>query len=373
MKKAVILSILGIILIIAILAGVKTAQIMALVESGKTATVPPTFISSYKVKKDKWQKTLSAISSLEAVKGLVITSEQPGRITKILFDAGTEVEAGDLLVQQDILSEQAQLRSARASANLAKTSLERIRALYQKQAASKSELDNAQSIYDSTVAEVENIEAIIEKKSIRAPFSGRLGIRLVDLGQTVNAGQPVVSLQATNQMFANFSLPQQYLPKIRKKLPIRLTTDAIPGETFSGYISTIDPEIDTATRGIKIQAILDNPESHLLPGMFANLEVLLPEAEEVLLIPITAVQYATFGDSVFVIEPSKEQADQLIARQQFVKLGETRGDFVVVTKGLEEGQEIASTGVFKLRNNAPVAVNNDVTPNYSLEPEVVDQ
>ncbi|MFT7222612.1 MAG: membrane fusion protein (multidrug efflux system) [Cellvibrionaceae bacterium] len=373
MKKAIVFSILGLALIIAVLVGIKAAQISALIENDKTAEEPPTYVSSFKVKQDLWTNTLSAISSLAAVKGLEVTADQPGRITKIVFSAGNTVKKDDLLIQQDISTEQAQLRSAQASVVLVQTNLERTRELYQKKVAAKAELDNAKSVYDSAVAEADNIRAIIEKKSIRAPFDGRLGIRLVNIGQTVSAGQSMVSLQAFNQMFANFSLPQKHLSKIYKQLPIQLTTDAIPGKTFRGYISTIDPEIDVLTRSIKIQALLDNPDQDLLPGIFASLDVLLPDVREVLLIPITAVNYAPFGDSVFLIEPNEDDPNKLTARQQFIKLGETRGDFVVVTNGLTEGQEVAGAGVFKLRNGAPVAINNEVAPSYSLNPVVLDQ
>ncbi|MGH1486708.1 MAG: efflux RND transporter periplasmic adaptor subunit [Cellvibrionaceae bacterium] len=381
MKKSILLGILGLVIVVGLIAAVKGAQIAALIKMGETFSEPPLSISSFEVKSDQWESTLSAIGSLEAAKGLLITADLSGRISKIHFNAGAEVKAGDLLVQQDISTERAQLRSAQAAASLAKSNLDRISELYTKKVASKSELDNAKSSYQSAIADVDNIRATIEKKSIKAPFDGRLGIRLVNLGQTINAGESLVSLQATNQMFVNFFLPQQMLPTIAVGLPVRLTSDAVPEKVFTGKINAIDPEIDTATRSIKLQAIMANPEKELLPGMFASLNVVLPKAQSVLLVPITAIQYATYGDSVFVIEdaPSKKEAGEndepksLVSRQQFVKLGEQRGDFVTVTKGLEEGQLVASAGVFKLRNNAPVVINNDVVPDFSVNPLVDDK
>ena len=389
MQKRLIFTVLGLLIAVALLGGIKAAQIATLIENGKSFSEPPISISSVEVKQDQWQNTLHAIGSLEAAKGLLITADLPGRIAKIHFDAGSEVKVGDLLVEQDISSEKTQLRSARAAASLAKIQLDRVKELYQKKVASKSEFDSAGADYDAAVANVDNILAAIEKKSIRAPFDGRLGIRLVNLGQIINAGDPVVSLQATKQMFVNFSLPQQHLPKLANQLPIDMVTDAIPDKQFSGFISTIDPEIDSATRSIKLQAIVANPGEDLLPGMFVTLKVILPDKLDVVLIPITAVQYATFGDSVFVIEEqpvdkqseSNDTSDEvshdaekpLVVRQQFVKLGQTRGDYVVVTKGLSVGEQIVSAGVFKLRNGAPVVVNNVVAPNYSLEPTVIDQ
>ena len=387
MQKRLIFTVLGLLIAVALLGGIKAAQIATLIENGKSFSEPPISISSVEVKQDQWQNTLHAIGSLEAAKGLLITADLPGRIAKIHFDAGSEVKVGDLLVEQDISSEKTQLRSARAAASLAKIQLDRVKELYQKKVASKSEFDSAGADYDAAVANVDNILAAIEKKSIRAPFDGRLGIRLVNLGQIINAGDPVVSLQATKQMFVNFSLPQQHLSKLANQLPVDMVTDAIPDQQFSGFISTIDPEIDSATRSIKLQAIVANPGEALLPGMFVTLKVILPDKLDVVLIPITAVQYATFGDSVFVIEEKvteqkpvvddnsidKETEKPLVVRQQFVKLGQTRGDYVVVTKGLSVGQQIVSAGVFKLRNGAPVVVNNVVAPDYSLEPTVIDQ
>ena len=266
------------------------------------------------------------------------------------------------------------------------------------------------------MAEVDNINAAIEKKSIRAPFKGRLGIRLINLGQSISAGEPLVSLQATDQMFVNFFLPQQNLPELSVGLTVRLKTDAVPDTVFTGKINAINPEIDSKTRSVEIQAILSNPENTLLPGMFANIEVVMPNTSNVLLIPITSVKYATYGDSVFVVEPKtvepkKEEtktaeqesdieaaadntvsesiasneselaqgADQqtseekLVARQQFVRLGEARGDYVVVTKGLSENEMVVNAGVFKLRNGAPVVINNDVVPEFSLTPVLKDQ
>lgn len=386
-KKVFLFTSLGLAAVIGLLAYIKISQFT----SAPKQAQPPVSISSFTVKKDQWQSSLSAIGSLEAAKGLQITADLSGRVSNILFDAGSQVKAGDLLVEQDTTAERAQLRSAQAAAALAKSNLSRIEALYQKQVASKSEYDNARSLFRSANADVDNIQATIEKKSIRAPFDGQLGIRLVNLGQSINAGEPVVSLQATRQMFVNFFLPQQFLSQLEPGLSVEVRSDAVPNDIFSGKITVIDPKINEATRSIKIQALLDNSEEKLLPGMFAKLKVILPEVKDVLLIPVTAVQYATFGDSVFVIETAESQTDAekkpdnssetttetsaekdkpLVARQQFVKLGEARGDFVNVLKGLEAEQIVASAGVFKLRNGAGVVINNSVVPEYSLNPEV---
>lgn len=387
MKKKILFTSAGLLATILLIAGIKGTQIAALISMGETFTEPPMSISSFEVQEDQWESTLSTIGSLEAAKGLVITADLSGRIDKILFDAGSEVKAGDLLIQQDISTEIAQLRSAKTNAELAKKTFDRITEVYNKGLVSKAEYDNAQTTYQSAAANVDNIRAVIERKRIRAPFNGRLGIRSVNLGQTINAGEPVVSLQATRSMFVNFFLPQHLLADVKVGLTVRVRSDAIPNKIFTGKISAIDPKIEEATRSIKIQAILANPEQELLPGMFTSIDVVLPETESVLFVPITAIQYATFGDSVFVIEPanapesqSGDKPDQnskktnktegLVARQQFVKLGKTRGDFVTIEKGLSAGEKVASAGVFKLRNGGPVAINNTAVSDFSLQPEV---
>lgn len=371
-KKNVFFTLLGLLIIVGIIGGIKAQQIATLIALGENFVEPPVTISTVDVEPYEWESTLTAIGSLEAAKGLEITADLSGRITKIHFDAGTEVSAGDLLLEQDTSTEKAQLRAAQSEVVLGKNNFERVKQLYQREVASKSEYDNANNAYQSAVASADNIRAAIEKKSIRAPFNGRLGIRLVNLGQSINAGEPVVSLQSTELMFVNFFLPQQHLSQLRKDLTVRLRTDAVPNKTFEGKINAINPEIDSETRSVSIQALLSNPDNELLPGMFTNIEVVLPEVEEVLIVPITSVSYATYGSSVFVIEPN-ESSEGLIARQQFVRLGKTRGDYVVVTKGLSAGERIASAGVFKLRKGSPVVINNDVTPEFHLDPQLKDQ
>lgn len=407
----VLFTIVGIILVVGAIAAVKGLQISALIDAGKTMQEPPVSISTSVVEAYEWETTLNAIGSLEAAKGLEVTADLSGRINRILFEAGSEVSAGDLLIEQDISVEKAQLRSATSAAALAKSNFTRISQLYDRKVASKSEFDSAKNAYQSALADVDNINASIEKKSIRAPFNGRLGIRLVNLGQTISAGEPVVSLQATDQMFVNFFLPQQNLPLLSKGLTVRLTSDAVPDTVFTGAINAINPEIDSETRSVEIQAILANPDNTLLSGMFASIDVVLPETQRVLLVPITAVNYSTYGDSVFVVEEkpvegaskntndnvkdetiadsdveptatnaitdgaegSNKRVPKLVVRQQFVRLGETRGDYVVITKGLSEGERVVNAGVFKLRNGASVVVNNDVVPAFSLNPVLDDQ
>ena len=287
-----------------------------------------------------------------------------------------------MLLEQDTSSEVAQLRAAEAALSLARSNLDRTDRLKRNNVVSQSEVDAASAEAERAEAQVEDIRTSISKKRIVAPFAGRLGLRQIDIGQDLAQGVPIVSLQAFDPMRVNVSLPQQALPRIAEDQEVRVTTSAVPGRVFSGEITAIDTVIDTSTRTVRVQAELDNPDTPegkptLLPGMFASVEVVLPEKKPVLMVPLTAVSFATFGDSVFILEESDganverggAPAGALAARQQFVQLGERRGDFVEVTKGLEPGQRIAGDGVFKLRNGGEVVVNEEGAPEPSLEPE----
>ncbi len=243
--------------------------------------------------------------------------------------------------------------------------------LSQRKVISKSELDAAAAKYSAAKGAVDNMQSIINKKEIRAPFDGIAGIREVNPGQMVPAGQKLVTLQALDKVFVDFSLPQQDLGKIKSGMPVKMTTDAIEGREFEGTLSAINSAIDPATRAVSLQATIDNADHALRAGMFARVQVLLPETKPTLYIPTTAVAYAPFGNSVYVIEEKKDDKtgkEALVVRQQFIRTGETRGDFVAVTEGLKEGEEVVSTGVFKMRNGMDVVVDNKLAPKGDLSP-----
>ena len=236
---------------------------------------------------------------------------------------------------------------------------------------SRSEYDKAAAKYKEAAAQVEAVQAAIDRKTIQAPFAGRLGIRLVNLGQILKEGEPIVTLQSLDPIFANFLLPQQDLGQVREGDTVRLTTDALPGQTITGTITTISPEIESATRSFRLQATVPNSRNLLYPGMYVDVAVVLPEKKEVLAIPATSVLYAPYGDSVFIIEESaaeKEGQKGKVLRQQFVRLGERRGDFAEVNSGLSEGNTVVSTGVFKLRNGQAAVIDNSLNPEFKLEP-----
>ena len=286
--------------------------------------------------------------------------------------SGSLAKAGEILVRQDTSSEEAQLRAAEAAATLAKLNMDRFGKLLSERTIAQSQFDNAEATLKQAAAQADTIRASIAKKTIRAPFTGRLGIRLVNLGQVINEGQPIVSLQALDPIFVDFSLPQQQLSLVQPGQTARLTSDALPGEVVEGKITAINPQVDAATRNIRVQATVANPRELLRPGMFVNVSVVLPVRQPVLAIPATAVLYAPYSDSVFVVEEKvSEKSGQpaKVVRQQFAQLGEKRGDFVAVVSGLKAGDIVVSTGVFKLRNGQDVVVDNTLAPEFKLDPK----
>jgi len=371
MKKRFILALALVAVLAAVLGGVKGLQIDRMIAHGKQFVPPPETVTTAVASRQTWEAVLTAVGSLAAVQGVTVTAELTGKVVQIDFKPGSLAKAGELLVKQDTSSEEAQLRAAEATVALAKLNLERLGKLLSERTISQSQYDNAEASYKQAVAQADNIRASIAKKTIRAPFAGRLGIRLVNLGQVINEGEAIVSLQSLDPIYVNFSLPQQQLSSIQAGLAIRVTTDALPGEIIEGKITAINPQVDAATRTIRVQATVTNPDERLRPGMYANVAVVLPGREKVLAIPATAVLYAPYSDSVFVLEdkpdPNSGQPVKVV-RQQFAQLGEKRGDFVAVRSGLKEGDTIVSTGVFKLRNGQTVSVDNSLSPEFQLKP-----
>lgn len=372
MKKVFILTLIGLVLLIGLLGGVKGLQIKRMIAQGEAYVPPPAPVTTAEVQPAAWPTELTAVGSLEAYQGVMVTAELSGKVVKIAFEPGSAVKAGDLLVQQDTSSEIAQLRSAQASMELARLNLARAKELRPSNVITQSSYDSTEAEYKQAAAQVDAIQATIAKKTIRAPFAGRLGIRQVNLGQTLNDGDPIVSLQSLDPIFVNFQLPQQELSKIRQGFTVKLATDTLPGKIVEGTITAINPQVDSATRNIRIQATVKNPNEQLRPGMFVNVAVSLPEARDVLAIPSTAVLYAPYSDSVFVVEEKKADGSAgggKVVRQQFIRLGETRGDYVAVVTGLKAGQTVVSTGSFKLRNGQSVVVDNTMSPEFKLTPK----
>jgi membrane fusion protein (multidrug efflux system) len=309
------------------------------------------------------------------VQGAVIAAELGGTVSDVLFQNGGTAKKGDVLMRLDTSSEAAQLHTAEADVALAKADLERAQDLAKRKVISQSELDSADSKYKQKAGTVDNMRSMIGKKELHAPFDGQLGIRQVNVGQTINAGQLVVPLTALDPVFVDFALPQQNLSKLKEGLEVRVHSDAIAGAEFKGNLSAINPMVDTVTRNVTLQATLENPKHVLRPGMFVKVDVILPSKEKTLVVPGSAISYAPFGDSVFIIEKKKNEKtgkEDQVLRQQFVRIGESRGDFVAINEGLKAGQTVVSTGVFKLRNGMEVTINNTLAPKPQLNPNPVD-
>jgi membrane fusion protein (multidrug efflux system) len=367
---------IAIALLVAILVfafGIKALQIGKMMST--KMEMPPTTVSSATVNEEDWAPTLLAVGSISAVQGAVVSSELGGVVSKIAFQNGGSAKKGDLLVQLDASAEEALLRSAEAEAELGRQDLERSRGLASRKVVSKAELDAAESKFNRLNAVVDQMHSNIRKKTIIAPFDGQLGIRQVNVGQMINAGQQVVPVTSLDPVFADFALPQQYLGQLTPGLDVHMTTDALPDRVFKGKLTAINSMVDSSTRNITLQATLENPDHVLRPGMFAKAEVTLPEKHKALVVPGSAISYAPFGDSVFVIEKKKDEKtgkESQVIRQQFVRVGEARGDLVAITQGLKAGETVVGTGVFKLRNGMAVTINNDLAPNPQVNPKPID-
>src|SRR5258708_1735944 len=353
--------------------GIKILQIVKMTST--PMVMPPTTVSSVAVKEEDWAPRLTAIGSVSAVQGAVVSAELAGVVSEINFQNGGEAKKGEVLMKLDASQEEALLRSAEAEAQLAQTDLERSRDLAMTKVVSSPELDSAQSKFRRMNAAVDQMRSSIAKKTVAAPFDGQLGIRQVNVGQMINAGQQVVGVTALDPVYVDFALPDQYLSKLAKDLEVTVRSDAFPGRLFKGKLTAINSMVDPVTRNVPLQATLENPDHALHPGMFAKVEVALSETRKTIVIPGSAVSYAPYGDSVFVIEKQKDPKtgkESEMLRQQFARIGEARGDFVAGTHGLKAGQTVVSTGVFKLRNGMAVTVNNDLAPKPELNPKPPD-
>lgn len=375
-RKMVLLAIGGVAGVLVLLILIKGLQIFTMMKMPHE--MPATTVTSAPVKEEDWAPVLSAVGSVSSVQGAIVSTELGGVVSEVMFQNGGEAKKGDLLMKLDSSSETAQLKTAEADLELARANLERARDLAKRKVISKQELDAAESAFGQKQGAVDNMRSFMGKKEIRAPYDGQLGIRHVNVGQMINAGDEVVSLQTLDPVFVDFALPQQELSKLSDGFEVRVHTDAIPGREFKGKLTAINSMVDPVTRNVGLQATLANPDHALRPGMFAKVEVELPEKHKTIVIPGSAISYAPYGDSVFVIEKKKDEKtgkETQTIRQQFVRVGEPRGDFVEIKQvkdGLKAGETVVSTGVFKLRNGMAVTINNDLAPKPQLNPTPVD-
>ena len=368
MIKKFLIAIPAFVLVALALGAVKAAQIQEMM--GMNHAQPVTAVSTAEAKKTVWNPHIDAIASLSPVQGVIISAELEGTVVEILAENGKAVKQGDLLIRLDTMVEEAQLEAAKARAELARLQRDRAEELRNKNTISQAELDSAAAQYAQGVADQAAIQAAINKKAIRAPFDGRVGIREVNLGQYVSRGTPLLPLQKLDQVYVDFYVPQRELPKLAIGQEIQVNVDAFAGRTFTARINAINPMVDAASRNVAVQAILPNPDELLRAGMFAQVSVVLPEKLEVVVVPMTAVAYASYGNSIYVVEQIKAEdgSSFLGVRQQPIELGTKRGDLVAITSGLNGGETVASSGVFKLRNGMPVQINNEVQPSAELNP-----
>lgn len=372
--KIWIVATVGLVVVIGVLVGIKVGQIRGMISAGKSFVPPPESVTSAKVASASWQGKRSAIGSVVAVHDVTLGAELPGLIREVMFDSGKNVKRGMVLVKLDTTNEEAQLSSAVADAALADASLERAVTLRKGGANTPADLDAAQSRQKQAHAAVANLRASITKKTIRAPFDGRIAIRQVERGQVVSPGTPIATLQSVDPILAEFSLPQQALATLKLGQAVTLRVDSFPEREWQGVVSTVNSEVDATTRNIKVRAAFPNKDGILRPGMFVNVDIMSADKQNVLLIPSTAVVYAPYGDSVFVLESSQHDGKSLlVAQPRFVRLGERRGDLVEVISGLKDGETVVANGAFKLRKGVAVMVNNALAPTVELNPKPTDR
>lgn len=369
MKRSIAIAILIVVVVAGGLAGTKLLQFKAL--AAAPYAQPPETIASAVAHEEKWQDTFSAVGSISAVQGVTVTPEIAGTISEIAFESGAVVARGDLLVRFDTSVEEAQLKASNAQLEWARVTMERDRTLLTNNMVSQSEFDQAEAAWKQAKANADAIQAAIDKKTIRAPFAGKLGIRQVNLGEYVDSGKPIVSLQSLAPVYADFSLPQQTLSDIKTGMTVRVSLDTYANKQFEGKLTAINPNLDESTRSVRLQATLENPDQLLRPGMFARIEVLLPAEKNVLVIPATAILSAPYGDSVYVIVKSTNGPGSIV-NQQFVRTGRARGDFISVESGLKPGDHVVSGGLFKLRNGSAVTENNELAPKPNEKPKPAD-
>ncbi len=361
---------------IAMLVAAKVAQIKAGIAKGKAFAPPPAAVTTVVVQPQKWQPVISSSGWLKAVNGVTVSTDLAGIVSEIAFKSGSEVKKGDLLVKLDTQQEVAELQSAEAKRDFEKLDIARKRDLVSKKAIAIAELDTAESDFRQSEAAVAEAKALIARKQITAPFDGFLGIRQVDLGQYVNPGASIVPLQSLDPIYVEFMVPQQDLESITLGKKLHLRAGGLNGQEFDGEVTAIDSKVDDATRNITIQGTVANPGRKLRPGMFVNVEVLLPQTDGVLAIPSSAISFAPYGNSVFIVKaaetPGPDGKAGHMVEQQFVKLGAARGDQVSVLSGIKPGDEVVTSGTFKLLPKAPVQINNSVTPSSELQPHPAD-
>ena len=369
MMKRMLIMLTLLVLFFGALFGWKT-YVNAGLGEGSAGQFPPVTISATAARTETWTPALTAVGTLETEKGVNVTAQAPGIITALYFESGAEVGAGDLLVQQFIDDDLARLDALKAELRLAEITLQRANELVRDRLVPQLELDTAESNLDRIRAELDSVQVTIDKKSIRAPFAGQLGIRRVNIGQYIQPGDDIVNLESLQHILVVFPLPQRHLPQVRLGQPVEISVDAYPDRVFGGEINAIEPQVNQATRSFWLQASLPNESVGLRPGMFAEVSILLATEEGIVTVPQAAITFSPYGDSVYVIQDATDASGQPEPTVQnvFVTTGATRGDQVAIVNGLAAGQRVVTSGQLKLRNGSRVKIDNSVAVSDSAQP-----
>ena len=370
MTKRMILMIVGVVILVGGMLGFKFMMAMGTKKFLSSMGEPPQTVSTLQVAAQDWQQTQDEVGTLRAVNGADVSAEVTGIVDTLSFDSGADVKKGDVLVHLRDADDVARLHALQATAKLAEITLTRDQKQFAAHAVSQAVVDNDVAALNNAKAQADAQQATLDKKTIRAPFAGHLGIRQIDVGQYLNAGTPIVTLQQLDPIYVDFNVPEQVLPQITAGQKMVARIDALPDTSFEGTIAAINAKSDEATRNILVRAIFPNSDHKLLPGMFTHLAVMIGTAQKKLTLPQTAITYNPYGDTVFTVG---KKDDKLIAQQVFVTVGATRGDQIAVLSGIKEGDEVVSSGQLKLHNGTPLIVNNEIQPKNDAQPKVEDK
>ena len=374
MRKQILLALLGVGCFIAAMGVTKFFQISRAIAQNASFAPPPEAVTSTVAAEQTWKKTLNAIGTISPFQGVTISAEESGKVAKVNFESGQQVKQGDPLIELDSSVEEANLASAVAKLDLARRNFTRAQTLRPQNVISDDALDTSRSQFAQAEADVQSMRAVIGRRKITAPFTGRTGIRMVNVGQYVEKGNAMIPLYALDPIYLDFSVPQQVLSRIGVGQDVDFTVDAFGDTKFTGKVSAINPQVDVNTRNVEVRATVTNTDEKLHPGMFAKVSLSLPEQNTFIVLPSTSISYAPYGDTVYVIESMKDPKGKEYrgVRQQIVRIGERRGDLVSILSGLKPGDEIVTSGVFKLRPGSAVSVNNSFKPGDSTTPTPAD-
>jgi membrane fusion protein (multidrug efflux system) len=366
LKRRLIIAVVAVVVLVVLIAGIKAITIFRMIAQAKANGAPAQTVTAMTAAYSDWQPEITAVGSVRAVRGVDITTEVTGLVRSVDFRSGEDAKRGQILVHLNADSDIATLHSLEAAADLAATVYARDKMQFEAQAISQAQLDADAADLKNKRAQAAAQAALVEKKTLRAPFDGRLGITTVNPGQYLNTGDKVVTLQELDPVYVDFRLPQEQLAQVHAGLEVRVTLDAFPGESFAGKINAVDPLVDSSSRNFQAEATVPNPALKVLPGMFVRVTVLSGTQQHYLTLPQTAITFNPYGSTVFLVK--KDDKGKSTAQQSFVTTGSTRGDQVAVVSGLKEGDQVVTTGQLKLKNGTPIEISSTLQPSDAANP-----